>query len=77
MSKKRFVSALVVFLPLMLYSRDAYAYVDPGTVGYLFQLILLAFFAGVAALAFFRGKVEAAIGTIFTLIKKLLGGSSS
>lgn len=62
-----------MFLLFILYSREAYAYVDPGTGGYIFQVLFLAFSAVVAVLAFFRSKVEASISSVLSFIRKLLG----
>ncbi len=75
--KKGFFSIVFVFLLFTFYSREAYAYIDPGTVGYLFQLLLLAFSALFAILIFFRNKVQATIGNIFNFIKTFFGGSSA
>lgn len=75
MLKKGLLCLLFVFLPLVLYSREAYAYIDPGTGGYLFQVLFLAFSAVVAILAFFRSKVEAAISGVLDFIRNLFKSS--
>lgn len=71
MPKKRPIN-IFVFLLFTIYSREVYAYVDPGTGGYLFQVLFLAFSAVVAVLAFFRSKVEAATSGVIGFIRKLL-----
>lgn len=71
--------AVNVFLLLLFIvcSSEAYAYVDPGTGGYLFQVLFLAFSAVAAVLAFFRSKVEAAAGNVLDFIKNLFRGSGA
>ncbi len=65
------------FFSLILYPREAYAYVDPGTQGYIYQVLFLAFSAMVAIRIFFRNKLEAAIGSVRDFIKNLFRGSST
>lgn len=73
MPKRRPINILV-FLLFVLYSREVYAYVDPGTGGYLFQVLFLAFSAVVAVLALFGSKVEAAISGILSFVRDLFRG---
>lgn len=76
MFKKGIINIFLLLL-FIIYSREAYAYVDPGTGGYLFQVLFLAFSAVVAVWAFFRSKVEAAAGNILNFIKNLFRGSGA
>lgn len=50
-------SYYVCFL-LMLFSFQAFAYLDPGTVSYVVSMIAGLFIAGGAAIAIFRRKIK-------------------
>lgn len=71
MFSKRAVTILLLLLCIS-YPKEAYAYVDPGTGGYIFQVLFLLLSAVISILAFFRNKVEAVISSVLTPIKNLL-----
>ena len=71
MPKKMFINILLLVL-FILYPKEAYAYVDPGTGGYIFQVLFLFFSAIIGFLAFFRNKVAAVISSVLRPIKNLL-----
>lgn len=70
MYRRTVIPTLLVLL-FTLYPREASAYVDPGTGGYIFQVLFIAFSAILAALALFRSKIESVLGTISNFIKSL------
>lgn len=61
----------------MLHSHEAHAYVDPGTGGYVFQILFLLFSAAVAFLAYFRDRIKGAIDGVVNFIKTLFGSRRS
>ncbi len=52
--------AVVVFISLCLSSRNAYAYIDPGTGSYLFQMAMASLLAATFVLRAFWGRIKAA-----------------
>ena len=55
------VTGLVLLLILLCWAlpRTAYAYIDPGTGSYLFQLLIAGLFAGAFAVKIFWKKIKA------------------
>lgn len=61
-----FLSILFVFLAFFFPVRSAYAYVDPGTAGMLYQIVILFIGAILGYFAFLRKR----IGGLFKRFKK-------
>jgi hypothetical protein len=51
---------------LLLFPRDACAYVDPGTGSMIFQLIAAGLFMASLAIKIFWGKIKAFFSTLFS-----------
>lgn len=62
--KTSFVTGLCVIGVLLSTTRDATAYVDPGSSSYLFQLLV----AGLTSLIFFFSAIRRQIGRVFRLL---------
>ena len=56
---------LLIALVLSLSARDAHAYVDPGTAGYLYQIIFIAFSGLIAFFAIFKNMIKSFLSSIF------------
>ena len=56
--KKIFGRSYFVFFMMLLFSFQAFAYLDPGTVSYVVSMIAGLAIAGGAALAIFRRKIK-------------------
>lgn len=63
------LSALAVLLP-----RDAHAYVDPNTGGYVFQALFPIVSVIIGWYVFFRDNMKKVLGGLAARIRKLLGG---
>jgi hypothetical protein len=64
--KKRPIFFILLFtLSLGLSAKDAHAYVDPGTAGYLYQIIFIAFSGLIAFFAIFKNMIKSFLGSIF------------
>lgn len=63
--------ALLLTVP----AKEAHAYVDPGTIGYIYQLILIAASAVVIMLATAKDKVVSILRSAFDFIKNLFRSS--
>ncbi len=57
-------------LILSLGSREAHAYVDPGTAGYLYQIIFIAFSGLIAFFAIFKNMIKSFLSSIFNKSSK-------
>ncbi len=57
--------AVLVFTFLCLGSGNAYAYIDPGTGSYLFQIAMAGLLAGTFVLRAFWGRLKTAVRGIF------------
>jgi hypothetical protein len=57
----------ILFLALVfsLGARSVHAYVDPGTAGYLYQIIFIAFSGLIAFFAIFKNMIKSFLGSIF------------
>lgn len=64
---------LLFLIPFILRPNEAHAYVDPGTGGYVFQILFLLFSAAVAFLAYFKDKIKGAVDGILSFFKNLFG----
>jgi hypothetical protein len=60
---------LVVNIVITLYN-DAYAYLDPGTGSFIFQIVLAALLAALATVKFWWKRVILAISGFFSKFKK-------
>lgn len=56
---------LLLAISLGLSARDAFAYVDPGTAGYLYQILFIAFSGLIAFFAIFKNMIRSLLGSIF------------
>ena len=56
---------LLLALVLSLAASEAHAYVDPGTAGYLYQIIFIAFSGLIAFFAIFKNIIKSFLGSIF------------
>jgi len=56
----------LVFLLCLIFSRKAYAYIDPGTGSYIFQLLLGAFFGFLFLMRIFWSKIKLFLMKIFS-----------
>jgi hypothetical protein len=64
--KDRPIFLILLFaLSLSLGAREAHAYVDPGTAGYLYQIIFIAFSGLIAFFAIFKNMIRSFLGSIF------------
>ncbi len=64
--KDRPIFLILLFaISLGLSARDAHAYVDPGTAGYLYQIIFIAFSGLIAFFAIFKNIIKSFLGSIF------------
>jgi len=64
--KNRPIFLILLFaLFLSLNVRDAHAYVDPGTAGYLYQIIFIAFSGLIAFFAIFKNMIRSFLSSIF------------
>ena len=61
------ISAVLIGLLYILFisTRDAHAYVDPGTAGYLYQIIFIAFSGLIAFFAIFKNMIRSFLGSVF------------
>lgn len=59
----------IFFVLLLTFSlfgaKEAHAYVDPGTAGYLYQIIFIAFSGLIAFFAIFKNMIKSFLGSIF------------
>ena len=58
-----FILFFAIFLNIG--AREAQAYVDPGTAGYLYQIIFIAFSGLIAFFAIFKNMIRSFLGSIF------------
>lgn len=56
---------LLLTLVFSLGARHAHAYVDPGTAGYLYQIIFIAFSGLIAFFAIFKNMIKSFLSSIF------------
>ena len=62
----RLIKAHVVFvLFYLIFPLEAYAYLDPGTGSYIFQLIIAAFVGGLFAAKLFWNKIKIFLKNLF------------
>ncbi len=64
---------LLLFLAFVFYPREAYAYIDPFTGGYLFQMLYPMLAAILAILAFFPRLIKNTAITVIDSIRAALG----
>lgn len=57
----------ILFLTLVFSTgaSNAHAYVDPGTAGYLYQIIFIAFSGLIAFFAIFKNMIKSFLSSIF------------
>jgi len=58
------IPVLVIFAHTMLL-QDAYAYIDPGTGSYFFQLLVASLFAGMYAVRLYWAKIRSFFAKVF------------
>lgn len=68
------LTVLVAFLYLML-PQEAYAYLDPGTGSYMFQLAIAVLAGGLFAVKLYWGRIKTFFGSLF--LKRKNGGKNS
>ena len=68
----RLITILVVLaLFSLIFPLKAYAYLDPGTGSYIFQLIIAAFVGGLFAVKLFWNKIKIFLKNLFSKGEKL------
>ncbi len=60
---------LVVFLLVIIFSKNSYAYLDPGTGSYIFQMLIAGFIGGLFAIKLFFNKIKISLKNIFSKAK--------
>ena len=60
-----FFLVLLIALALSIGAREAHAYVDPGTAGYLYQIIFIAFSGLIAFFAIFKNMIKSFLSSLF------------
>ena len=69
---------LMIMVINLFYSfREVFAYVDPGSGGYLFQILFMAFSAMIGFLAIGKEKAKQIILFPWRLLKKLFSSSKN
>jgi len=64
---RRLASSVVwVVLLLLIFTRDAHAYLDPGTGSYILQLIIAGLVGTVFAVKIYWGKIRAFFSSLFS-----------
>ena len=68
----KYFSEVIIFLILFsfTFSDEAYAYLDPGTGSYIFQLIVATLIGALFAVKLFWGKVKTFFNNLFSKEKK-------
>lgn len=61
----------VVVLFYFIVPLKAYAYLDPGTGSYIFQLIIAVFIGGLFAAKLFWNKIKIFLKNLFSRVEKL------
>jgi len=56
----------VFFLLIFVFSKDSYAYLDPGTGSYIFQLIIAGIIGGMFSIKIFWNKIKASLANLFS-----------
>jgi len=62
---------VVLVLFYLIFPLKAYAYLDPGTGSYIFQLIIAAFVGGLFAVKLFWNKIKIFLKNLFSKRGKL------
>ena len=62
--------SLLVFLCLLLYPREAYAYIDPATGSYITQIIIAALIGGLFVIKQYFAKIREFIRSLASRKKK-------
>jgi hypothetical protein len=67
MSGKRFLTALLLLVFLyLLFPPSVYAYLDPGTGSYIFQLLLAGLLGLLFAVKIYWGKIKLLVQRVFS-----------
>lgn len=73
----RNTSLFVIVLYLFVFPKPVYAYVDPGSGSYFFQIILAALLGGTIGVKGIRQKISAIVKKIFTKPQSEKGKNNS
>ncbi len=68
MRNNSFVSLTIVvlFLLIVFFSKNSYAYLDPGTGSYIFQLLIAGIIGGIFSLKIFWTKIKSFFKNLFS-----------
>lgn len=65
MKKNNFTKVLVLFTLIVVFTQPVYAYLDPGTGSYIFQVVVASCAGAVFAVKIFWNNIKAFFSSIF------------